>query len=54
MRWVEHVACMGEVRKVYKILVGTPEGKKLLGRLWHRWKDGIRMDLRETGWVGVE
>jgi hypothetical protein len=21
---------------------------------WHRWEDGIKMDLRETGWEGVE
>jgi hypothetical protein len=26
MRWVGHVACMGEVRGVYNILVGRPEG----------------------------
>jgi len=28
------------------------EGKKLLGRISHRWED-IRMDLGETGWEGV-
>jgi hypothetical protein len=26
-RWAGHVASMGEERKVYKILVGKPEGK---------------------------
>jgi hypothetical protein len=31
MRWVGHVARMGEERKVYKVLVGTPEGKRPLG-----------------------
>jgi hypothetical protein len=40
---------MGEERKVYKFLVGKPEGKRPLGRLRRRWKDGIRMDLREIG-----
>jgi hypothetical protein len=40
---------MGEERKVYKVLVGKPEGKRPLGRPRCRWKDGIRMDLRETG-----
>jgi hypothetical protein len=35
---------------VYKILVGKPEGKRPFGRQRHRWEDGIRMDLRETGW----
>jgi hypothetical protein len=32
MRWAGHVARMGEERKVYKILVGKPEGRKPLGR----------------------
>jgi hypothetical protein len=26
-----------------------PEGKRLLGRLKHKWEDNIIMDLRETG-----
>jgi hypothetical protein len=38
---------MGEERKVYKVLVGKPEGKRPLGIPRHRWEDGIRMDLRE-------
>jgi hypothetical protein len=32
MRWAGHVARMGEERKVYKVLVGKPEGKRTLGR----------------------
>jgi hypothetical protein len=40
---------MGEERKVYKVLLGKPEGKGPLGRPRHRWGDGIRMDLREIG-----
>jgi hypothetical protein len=36
---------MGEERKVYKVLVGRPEGKRPLGRPRRRWEDGIRMDL---------
>jgi hypothetical protein len=32
MRWAGHVASMGEERKVYKVLVGNPEGKRSLGR----------------------
>jgi hypothetical protein len=28
MRWAGHVARMGEERKVYKVLVGKPEGWK--------------------------
>jgi hypothetical protein len=39
------------MRSAYSILVGKHE-KRLLGRL-RRWEDGIRMDLREIGWEGV-
>jgi hypothetical protein len=45
---------MGEERKVYKILVGKPEGKRPLGRPRRRWEDGIRMDLREIGLGDVD
>jgi hypothetical protein len=31
MRWVGHVARMGEGRDVYRVLVGRPEGKRPLG-----------------------
>jgi hypothetical protein len=48
MRWVGHMARMGEERKVYKVLVGKERD---------RWEDGIRMDLREIGlgaWIGFD
>jgi hypothetical protein len=45
---------MREERKVYKVLVGKPEGKRPLGRPRRRWEDRIRMDLREIGLVGVD
>jgi hypothetical protein len=32
LRWVGHVALMGEERKVYKVLVGKPKGRKPLRR----------------------
>jgi hypothetical protein len=54
MRWAGHVARRGEGRNVYRVLVGKPEGKRLLGRPRRRWEDGIKMDLREIGWEGVE
>jgi hypothetical protein len=54
MRWVGHVAQLGEKRNAYRLLVGKPEGKKLLGRPRHRWVDNIRMDLGEVGWGGVD
>jgi hypothetical protein len=40
---------MGEERKVYRVLVGKPEGTRPVGRLRHRWEDGMRMDLRKIG-----
>jgi hypothetical protein len=42
---------MGEDRKVYKVLVGRPEGKRPLKRPRHRREDGIRMDLGGD-WLG--
>jgi hypothetical protein len=45
---------MGEERKVYRVLVGKPEGKRPLGRPRRRCEDGIRMDLREVGLEGVD
>jgi hypothetical protein len=41
---------MGKKRNAYRILVGKPEGKKLLERSRRRWEDNIKMDLREIGW----
>jgi hypothetical protein len=40
---------MGEGRGIYRVLVGRPEGKRLLGRPRRRWEDNIKMDLGETG-----
>jgi hypothetical protein len=54
MRWAGHVARMREERKLYKVLVGKPEGKIPLGRPRRKWEDGVRMDLREIGLGGVD
>jgi len=54
MRWVGHVAGMGEGRGVYRVLVGKPEGKRPLGRPRHRWEDNIKMDLQEVRCGGVD
>jgi hypothetical protein len=53
MRWAGHVGRMGEARSVYRVLVGRPEGKRLLERPERRWEDNIKMDLRETGIDGA-
>jgi hypothetical protein len=55
MRWAWHVARMGEEIGVYKVLVGKPEGKRLLGRPRRRWKGNIKIDIHEVaygGWTG--
>jgi hypothetical protein len=44
----------GEKRNAYRISVGKPEGKRPLGRPTCRWVDNIKMDLRETGWDGMD
>ena len=31
------------------VLVGKPQGKRLLGRPRRRWEDNIKMDLQEVG-----
>jgi hypothetical protein len=54
MRWVGHVARMGEKRNMYRLLVGKPEGKRPLGRPRRRWADNVRMDLEEVGWGDVD
>jgi hypothetical protein len=54
MRWAGHVACTGEMRGAYNILVGRPEGKRPLGRPRRRWEDNIKMDLTEIGFGDVD
>ena len=58
MRWAGHVARIGEERRVYRVLVGKPEGSKPQGSPRRRWVDNIRMDLQEVGcgymdWIGL-
>jgi hypothetical protein len=54
MRWAGHVARMWEVRGAYNILFGRREGRRPLGRPRRRWKDNIKMDLREIGFGDVD
>ena len=42
--------CMGERRGANRILVGRPEGKIPLGRLWRIWEYIIIKNLQEVGW----
>jgi hypothetical protein len=34
--------------------VGTPEGKRPLGRPRRKWVDNIKMNLREIEWDGMD
>jgi hypothetical protein len=54
MRWVGHVARIGERRNMYRVLVGKPKGKRPLERPRRRWGDILKMDLREIGCWGLE
>ena len=53
LRWVGHVALMGERRGAHGILVGKSEIRRPLGRPRHRWEDNIKMDLRKVGLGGM-
>ena len=46
------MAGMGD-RIAYRALVGSPDGKRPLGRPKRRWEDSIKMDLEEVEWGGV-
>ena len=54
MRWVGHVARMGERRGVYRVLVGKPEINRPLGRPRLRRKDNIKMDLQVLRCGGMD
>jgi hypothetical protein len=61
-RWAAHVARIGEVRSVYRVLVGKPEGKRrledpvvdgriILGWMFRKWDVGVWIGL---GWLRIE
>jgi hypothetical protein len=54
MRWTGHVACIGEMKNEYSILVGKQLGRRPLGRCRHRWKNNTKTDFSEIGWNGME
>ena len=52
------MAHMGKEMRVYRVLVGKPEGRRPLRRPRSRWVENIRMDLQEVGfgymdWIGL-
>jgi hypothetical protein len=50
VRWTGHVARTEEKKHGYRVLVGKPEEKRLLGKAQRMWEDNIKIDLREVGW----
>ena len=54
MIWAGHLACMGESRGVYRVLVGKPQGKRPLGWPRHKLEDNIKMDLQEVGFEDMD
>jgi hypothetical protein len=44
----------GERRGIYRVLVGKPEGKRLLGKPRLRWEDDIKMDFQKVGYGGMD
>jgi hypothetical protein len=48
LKWTGHVARTGKIKSAYWALVGKPEGRKQLTRHRLKWKDNIKVDLREV------
>ena len=48
-RWAVHVTRMGDKKGAYRVSVGKPEGRRPLEIPRRRWKDTIKMDLRDVG-----
>jgi hypothetical protein len=58
IRWAGRVACMGERRGVYRVLVGRSEERRLLGRPRRGWKGILnrifkKLDGRAMDWINL-
>jgi hypothetical protein len=49
-----HVVWMGKERRVCRLLMGKPEGKRPMGRPRNKWENNIRVDLQEVGCAGMD
>jgi hypothetical protein len=54
VRLAGHVAHVGGYEKCVQIFSRKPECKRQLGRSGRRWKDSIRIDVREIEWEVVD
>ena len=53
-KWARRIARMEKRRDAYSVLVGKSETRRPRVRYRSRWKDNIKMDLREMGWHGLD
>jgi hypothetical protein len=44
----------GGKKKAYRLLLGTSEGKRPLGKPRRMWVDNIKVDLGELDWIIVD
>ena len=49
-----HLACIGQRRGAYRVLVEKPKEKRPLGRTKRSWEDSTKMDLQEVGCGGMD
>ena len=54
MKWAGHVLRMVVRRVAYRIVMGTNEGRRPLGKPRKRWEDNIKMDVQEVGWRDMD
>jgi hypothetical protein len=54
MRYAVDVPFMDRTRSAYKVFVGKPEGKNLIGSPRRRWGDNIRMILKRVWGCGMD
>ena len=45
IRWAGHAKRMGQQRGVYRVSVGKPDRKRLLGLPRRRWEDKVKVDI---------
>jgi hypothetical protein len=52
MTWAEHLACMGQERKLYNVLAGTPKERDHSEDQGVDGREGSKMELMDSG-LGV-
>jgi len=52
-RWAGHVTSMAERSGAFRVLVGSPGGRRQLGSPRIRWEDNIKIYLLDEVWRGM-